>query len=54
MDTIATIGILGTWIVLLHLRLERRFDRFEAHIDRLIGEINGRIEVAGGGPSSAA
>jgi hypothetical protein len=51
MDTIATIGILGTLILFLHFRLERRFDRLEARID---GRMERHRQLTGGGAGPAA
>jgi hypothetical protein len=56
METIATIGTLGTLVLFLHVRLERRIDRMEERLDRL-GErldrhLEWHIQVAGGGPAT--
>jgi hypothetical protein len=66
MDTIATIGTLGTLVLFLHLRLERRMDRLENRVDRLEDKLGSElrvvadkfdrhlewhIQVAGGGPA---
>jgi hypothetical protein len=62
MDAIATIGTLGTLVLFLHLRLERRIDRLEDRLgselrivaDKLDRHLEWHIQVAGGGPPPAA
>lgn len=61
MDAIDTIGTLGTPVLFLHLRLERRLDRLEDRLEsdlRVIADkldhLEWHIQVAGGGPTPAA
>jgi hypothetical protein len=61
-DAIATIGTLGTLVLFLHLRLERRIDRLEDQLgseiravaNKLDRHLEWHIQVAGGEPAPGA